>query len=210
MKIGIIGSGNVGSALGARWAKNGHTVTFSSREPNSDNMKKVIAEAGSNAKAATVAEAVSASDIILLATPSDASSDAINNAGDLTGKILIDATNPVLPTLDALAFGNTTSAGEQIAQAAPAAKVVKAFNTVGANIMADHVFEGHKVVMFYAGDDASAKQTVRALIEDLGFDPQDAGPLTQSRVLEPFALLWITLACKQQLGRDIAFQLLRR
>jgi predicted dinucleotide-binding enzyme len=90
------------------------------------------------------------------------------------------------------------------------AKVVKAFNTVGFNIMANPAFGADRPVMFYCGDDAAAKQTVRPLVEQLGFEAVDAGPLSQARVLEPFALLWISLAYAQGQGRDIAFKLLRR
>ena len=94
-----------------------------------------------------------------------------------------------------------------VAQWAKGAKVVKAFNTVGANVMADATFEGGPVAMFYCGDDAPSKRVVTAPIKELGFD---AGPLNQARVLEPFALLWISLALKYGYSREIAFRLLRR
>jgi predicted dinucleotide-binding enzyme len=97
-----------------------------------------------------------------------------------------------------------------VAQWASGAKVVKAFNTVGANIMADPSFEGHKPVMFYCGDDDQAKQVVKQLISELVFEAVDAGPLKQARLLEPFAQLWISLAYAQGMGREFAFELLRR
>lgn len=97
-----------------------------------------------------------------------------------------------------------------VAKWATGAKVVKAFNTVGFNIMADPRFEGGRTAMFYCGDDAKAKSTVAGLINELGFEALDAGPLTQARLLEPFALLWISLALQYGYGREIAFQLLRR
>jgi predicted dinucleotide-binding enzyme len=210
MNIGIIGSGNVGGTLGTRWAHNGHRVAFASRDPQSEKSRKLVADAGEGAAATTVAEAVAASDVLLLATPWPAAEQALRSAGNLGGKVLIDATNPLLPTLEGLSIGCHTSAGEQVAEWASGAKVVKAFNTVGADIMADPDFPGKRVAMFYCGDDAAAKKTVASLIAELGFDPLDAGPLMQSRVLEPFALLWITLAMKYGYGRDIAFELLRR
>jgi predicted dinucleotide-binding enzyme len=210
MKIGIIGSGNVGGTLGSRWAQAGHQIVFSSRSPDSDAMKALIGEAGPNARAATARDAAAASDVILVATPWPSTREALTGLGDLSGKILIDATNPLLPDLSGLAVGTTTSAGEQVAQWAPGAKVVKAFNTVGSNIMANASFGDHPVVLFYCGDDAGAKQTVHELARELGFDPHDAGPLTQARLLEPFALLWISLALVQGYGREIAFQFLRR
>ena len=208
MNIGIIGSGNVGGTLGRRWSKGGHRVIFSSRNPASDEMQRLTAETG--AGSATVAEAAKASDVLLLATPWPAAQAALNSAGDLTGKVLIDAINPLLPDLSGLAVGATTSGAEQVAAWAPGARVVKAFNTVGYNVMQDPKFPAGAAVMFYCGDDAAAKATVRPLIAELGFDPQDAGPLSQARLLEPFAMLWISLAVKYGYGRDIGFQLMRR
>jgi NADPH-dependent F420 reductase len=209
MNIGIIGSGNVGGTLGTRWAQAGHKVTFGSRNPESREMRDLAANAGANARAGSVAQTAQA-DVILLATPWPAAEQAIRAAGDLSGKVVIDATNPLRPDLSALTAGTTTSAAEQVAQWAPAARVVKAFNTVGANIMANPAFGGDRPVMLYCGNDAKAKQTVHSLIAELGFEPVDAGPLTQARTLEPFALLWISLAYQAGLGREIAFKLLRR
>ena len=210
MRIGIIGSGNVGGTLGTRFAQNGHQVIFSSREPGSPEMQELVAKAGSNTKAATAADAVSGSDVLVVATPWAATHEALRMAGDLTGKILIDVLNPLSPDLASLTVGNTSSAAEMVAQWAHGAKVVKAFNTVGFNVMQNSVFPQGKAVMFYCGDDAEAKKQVATLVDELGFEGVDAGPLTQARVLEPFALLWISLAFKQGLGRDFAFQLMRR
>jgi predicted dinucleotide-binding enzyme len=208
MNIGIIGSGNVGGTLGTRWAQAGHQVTFASRKPESKEMQELLANAGPNARAGTISDAAQA-DCLLLATPWPNTEEALRSAGDLSGKILIDATNPLL-NLDALDLGTTTSGGEKVAQWAGGARVVKAFNTVGNNIMANPTFDGRRPVLFYCGDDKAAKQTVGPLIAELGFDAVDAGPLSMARTLEPFALLWISLALKEGLGREFAFQLLRR
>ncbi|HEY3741966.1 MAG TPA: NADPH-dependent F420 reductase [Bryobacteraceae bacterium] len=210
MKLGIIGAGNVGGTLGTRWAQAGHTVVFSSSDLTSAKMKQVLEKAGSNASAASVQDTVAASEIVVLATPWEAVEDIVKTTPGWDGKIIIDATNPLLPALSGLALGTTTSAAEMVAGWAPRAKVVKAFNTVGANIMADPKFPGHKVALFYCGDDKDAKQQVHTLAAELGFDPLDAGPLTQARVLEPFAMLWISLAYLAGFGRDIGFQFLRR
>src|SRR5436309_16042305 len=99
MTIGIIGSGNVGGSLGTRWARAGHSVVFGSRKPESGEMKEVVAKAGSTARAATFAEAVRAGDPLLLATPWEVTRDVVAGLGDLSGKVLIDATNPLLPQL---------------------------------------------------------------------------------------------------------------
>jgi 8-hydroxy-5-deazaflavin:NADPH oxidoreductase len=209
MNIGIIGSGNVGGALGTRWAQKGHQVVFGSRDPQGNDIIQLVAGAGQNARAATLAEAAS-SDVLLLAMPWPVVKDVLASLGNLTNKILIDALNPLLPDLSGLALGTTTSAGEQVAGWARGAKVVKAFNTIGSNIMADASFKGGKPVLFYCGDDAAAKKTVHQLAEEIGFDPQDAGPIKQARLLEPFALLWISLALQQNWGREFAFKVLRR
>lgn len=209
MNIGIIGAGNVGGTLGSRWARNGHHVVFASREPDSAKIREVVKEAGPNASAGSNADAVSRSEVLVLSTPWQAAEGALR-ALDLSGKILIDLLNPLLPDLSGLAVTGADSAAERVARWAPGAKVVKAFNTVGYNIMADPSFDGGPVAMFYCGDDPAAKKTVAALISELGFEALDAGPLTQARVLEPFAMLWISLAVKQGYGRDFAFHLLRR
>jgi len=208
MNLGIIGSGNVGGTLGTRWAQAGHQVTFATRKPDSKEMQELVAGAGPTARAASVQDAAKA-EVILLATPWPATEEIVRSAGDLSGKVLIDVTNPLL-NLDGLALGTTTSGGEQVAQWAAGARVVKAFNTVGNNIMADPRFGDRLLALLYCGDDAAAKKTVHSLAAELGFDPIDAGPLSQARLLEPMALLWISLALKQGLGREFAFQLLRR
>jgi len=210
VKIGIIGSGNVGGTLGKRWAQGGHTVVFSSRHPESEKMKALIAEAGPNAAAGSIAATAQQSDIVLLASPWNAMKEMVAAAGNLAGKILIDATNPFLPDLSGIEVGTTFSAGELVASWAPGAKVVKAFNTIGANIMADPNFNGRSALLLYCGDDAEAKASVARLATELGFEAQDAGPLKQARVLEPLALLWVSLAYVQGLGREFAFQIIKR
>jgi predicted dinucleotide-binding enzyme len=172
-------------------------------------MQQLVAQAGPNARAASQQEAAAA-DVLLLSTPWKAAQSALESLGDLSGKVLIDLLNPLLPDLSGLEVGTTTSAGELVAGWARSARVVKAFNTVGYNVMANADFGADRPVMFYCGDDAGAKQQVKPLIEQLGFEAIDAGPLTQARLLEPFALLWISLAYKQGQGREIGFKFLRR
>src|SRR5580658_2683199 len=162
MNIGIIGAGNVGGTLGARWAGNGHTVAFGVRDPNSTASRELLQKAGSGT-ATTMADAAKSAGVLLLSTPWVAARQVIESLGDLSGKIVIDAVNPLLPDLSGLAFGTTTSAAEQVAQWASGARVVKAFNTIGFNIMADPSFGGNRALLFYCGDDAAAKQTVKSL-----------------------------------------------
>ena len=106
MNIGIIGSGNVGGTLGTRWAKGGHQVIFGSRDPGAGDMKELLARAGSNARGAKLQDAAKSGDVLLLAMPWPVTKEVVQGLGDLTGKILIDATNPVLPDLSGLALGH--------------------------------------------------------------------------------------------------------
>jgi predicted dinucleotide-binding enzyme len=209
MKIGILGSGHVGGTLGTRWAQGGHEVVFSSREPDSPKMQELVTGAGKSARAAGVAETAVSSDVILLATPWPATKAALADAGDLTGKVIIDATNPLLPDLSALELGTNTSGGEAVASWAPGARVVKAFNTIGYAVMAEPVIAGDKAALLYCGDDAAAKKVTAQLATELGFDAIDAGSLTMARTLEPVCLLWVSLAFKQGFGFHWGFKILK-
>jgi predicted dinucleotide-binding enzyme len=122
---------------------------------------------------------------------------------------VVDAINPLTPDFS-LAIGHTDSAGETVARLAPGARVVKAFNTTGANNMADSRYATGKLMMAIAGDDAQAKNVVMGLASDLGFEPIDCGPLAMSRHLEPMAMVWIKLAIAQKMGRNFGFALQRR
>ena len=210
MHIGVIGIGNVGGTLGRRWARKGHEVMFGVREPSSEKVGQILAEAGKNARAGTVAEAAAFGEVVALATPWDGTQDAIRQAGDLKGKIVLDCTNPLKPDLSGLAVPEGSSGGQQVAFWAAGAKVVKIFNTTGANNMDNPRFRNDRATMFYCGDDAEAKRIAARLAEDLAFETVDAGPLSEARNLEHLALLWIHLAYVQKLGRDIAFKLMRR
>jgi predicted dinucleotide-binding enzyme len=208
MRIAIIGAGSVGGALGRGWARAGHEVTFGVRDPSDPKVTKLLEETG--AKAAPVAEAAGSGEVVVLATPWEGTENAIRNAGDLSGKIVFDCTNPLAPQLSGLTHGHETSGGEQVAAWARGARVVKVFNTIGANNMTNPDFGGLAATMFYCGGDAEAKAAAARLAADLGFDPVDAGALDQARLLEPLALLWIRLAYVQGMGREIGFKLMRR
>ena len=211
MNIAVIGTGNVGGALGKLWAKLGHSVVFGTRDARDASVQELLKAAGPNARAAGVREAVAGSEAVTLAVPWPAVPDAVKSAGDLAGKIIIDATNPLAPDLSGLVVGTTNSAGEEVARLAKNAKVVKAFNTIGAPNFANPRFGSENASMFICGDDVEAKKSVAKLASDLGFDVVDAGPLTAARLLEPLAMLWIHLAFKQGLGPNgHAFKLLRR
>ncbi len=203
MNIGILGAGNVGSALGRGWAKEGHAIMFSSRNPQSEKMQSLIGDIGANAQAGTVADTVAFGTVIVVAIGWDALPDLLRSVHDWSGKIIIDATNRFGPG----PAGSVGSAAEDIAHIT-GAPVVKAFNTIGAENM-DHPDFGDQVpTMFIAGDDAAAKSTVKTLTEALGFEVVDAGPLSNAAMLEELVKLWIALA-RGGYGRRIAFKLLR-
>lgn len=200
MKIAIIGAGNVGRALGGAWQE-GHDITYGVRSP--DDAK--YADLGA---VATNEGAVAASDVVVLCTPWQGTEQAVRSCGDLTGKVLIDSTNPLTPDFTRLDIGHTTSAAEQIAAWAPGARVCKAMNQIGAPTM-DHPQLPAAPVMFICGDDDTAKQVTGELVSELGFETIDAGDLTLARLLEPYALLWIHLALRRGFGTNFAFGLLR-
>ncbi|MGH9675735.1 MAG: NADPH-dependent F420 reductase [Candidatus Acidiferrum sp.] len=134
------------------------------------NLKKLLAAAGGRAKAVAVNEAAIAADVVVLTVPWPAAEEALKNAGDLRGKILLDCTNPLKPDMSGFTHANTTSGGEQVAAWAAGARVVKIFNTTGFNNMANPVYPEGASVMLYCGDDAEAKKTAGQLAADLGFD----------------------------------------
>jgi predicted dinucleotide-binding enzyme len=212
MTIALIGAGNVGMALARSLSAHGERVHFGVPDPA--KTQSAVAALGDaavgRAQIGTVAQAIDAARIVILAVPFGAAQQVAESTRDWGGRILVDATNPLAPGLAWLALGTTTSGAEQIAQWARGARVVKAFNTTGAENMANPRYPGGAVFMPVAGDDAEARARVVALATLLGFDAVDVGPLAAARYLEPFAMTWIHMAIKRGLGRDFAFGLLRR
>ena len=207
MHIGFLGAGSVASTLGGRLLALGHDVAYGVRRPSDDKYASLLE---SGARVESLARACETSEVVFLATPWDAAEQALAACGDLSGKVLVDCTNPLEPGLSGLTHGRDDSGGERVAAWAPGANVVKAFNTVGANIMAEPELEDRKAVMYACGDDEPSRRLVVGLSHDLGFETIDAGPLASARLLEPFALLWISSAYRFGLGRDFAFSLVRR
>ena len=210
MNIAVIGSGNMGSGLGKIWAKKGHKVIFSF----SRNMEKLkeLAASVPNAKAATPKEAVEQSDVVLLSVRWPNVEEAITACGPLSGKTIIDCTNPLKHDLTGLEIGHTTSAAEEIAKLAKGANVVKAFNTIFAEVYQTNsrLFGTRTTTMFYCGDDKEAKSKAEQLIRNIGFEAIDAGPLTVARCLEPLAMLMIQLRYNMRMGTNISMSLIRR
>lgn len=209
MQIAVIGTGSVGGTLGRRWAELGHAVRFGARDPGDADAKAMVAAIKGEARLVGVLEAVKGAEVVVLATPYGANAAAIASAGSLAGKILIDVTNPIGPT-GSLALGLATSGAEEVALLAKGARVYKAMNQVGFEIMADPTFAAGKAVMFVAGDDPEGKRIVLDLVSALGFEAIDAGELAIARLLEPYAMLWIHLMARRKMGRRFAFGLMRR
>lgn len=210
MKISILGAGSVGSTLGRSWLTKGHEVFFGVRNPEDDKTQRLLKEIGTKAQAGTVAEAIAFGDVILIALPWQVVEATLTSAGDLSNKIIIDATNPLTPDFSALEIGFDTSGAEQVAAWAKGAKVFKTFNQTGWENMANPVYDGKPSVMMVCGDNAEAKAIVMGLATDIGFEAIDVGELKMARLVEPFGMTWIHLAMRQGLGRDWAFQIVRR
>ena len=210
MNLAIIGAGNVGGALGKGWAKAGHKIKFGLRDTAKPEVTSLLREIGASASVGSAAEAAAFGEVVVLTTPWTATQAAVQSAGNLAGKILVDCTNPLKSDLSGLMVGLETSGAELVAHWATGARVVKCFNTTGSDNLANSKYGNDRVVMFLAGDDAAARKIVAKLGEDLGFEMIDAGNLQVARLLEPVALLWIHLAFKGGFGRNFAFKLLRR
>ena len=204
MRIAIIGAGNVGSALGRGWSAAGEKVVFGVPDPADPKYRSL--------PAFTPPEAAQNAEIIVLATPWPATEAAVKSLGDVSGKIIIDCTNPLGMGPDdlTLVLGHTTSAGEQVAGWAPAAAVFKTLNQIGADNMDKAALFSVRPAMFVAGDDVSRKPVVMSLIAKLGFEAIDAGPLRIARLLEAYGMLWIDQALNRGRGRNFAFAITNR
>lgn len=208
MNISIIGAGNVGMALAQSLIRAGHSVFFG--VPNPAKYAAAVAAFGNRAKLGSTPEAVAASDIVILAVPYTSARDVAAEVTNWNNKVLVDATNPLAPGLAGLQLGTSTSGAETIAQQTVGARVVKAFNTTGAENLLNPQYPTGRVMMPVCGDDDDARLRVMALAQAIGFDAIDYGPLLAARYLEPFAMTWIHLAFKQRFGREFAFGILRR
>lgn len=202
MNILILGAGNMGSALASRFANAGHRVRIAARAPG--KAESVAAATGAQAYAA--GQLLADDEVVVLATGHADAVPALQALGPLDGKVVIDITNPLAADYMGLTLGHDTSAAEEIAKAFPTIELVKAFNTLFAQVLAQGpAFAGGQIATaFYAGDSERARQTARSLIESIGFAAQDAGPLKNARYLEPLAGLNIWFGYGAGLGTDIA------
>lgn len=191
MRIGIVGSGLMGGKLGTLFARAGHEVAFSySRE--AQKLTRLTRDAGPNARAGTPADAARGAELVLIAVHWSRVDDALQQAGDLAGKVLMTCMLPMDSANGSLVVSNTSSGAEELARKVPRARVVSAFNTVPSEVLFS-VFDAkrdrRRPSLVFCGDDKLANKVAMTLIRDVGFDPIDAGPLRTARYTEPMALL---------------------
>jgi predicted dinucleotide-binding enzyme len=208
--IAVIGAGNVGGNLGARLSTSGFPLKFGVK-PGSDNTA-LLARCGKEAQATAVSEAAAWGEVVFLAVPGPVALEVAGSLKkELEGKIIVDCNNPLIwkdgPIWAPPPEGSLAAA---IAKAAPGARVVKGWNTFGAEFHGDPNVGGRPLEVMLAGDDAAAKQTLIEIGTKAGYRPIDAGPLRNAAVLENVAILWIHLAMAAGQGRNFAFMMQSR
>jgi predicted dinucleotide-binding enzyme len=214
MRVGILGTGDVGKALGRGFVTLGHDVKMGSRDAKNVKALAWAKEAGARASVGTFADAASFGEIVVLATLGVANESALTAAGPekLRGKVIIDTTNPLdfssgMPPK--LAVSGNDSGGERVQRLLPDAHVVKAFNTVGNAFMFRPEFAGGPPDMFIAGNSDDAKKTVAGILKDFGWGVIDLGGIELSRYLEPMCLVWVISAMRAN-NWNQAFKMLRK
>lgn len=205
MNIAVIGRGSVGSRIGALIHNAGHSIAYGVQDEAAvDSMGTV--------KVRSISDAIQAAEIVIFAVPFAAYETLLPQyQQNLIGKIVVDVSNPINSDWSPLILGAETSAGETVAASLPDSQVVKAFNTVFADIMTDAglLRDGHKVTTFIAGNDANARESISQLANDMGFSPIVAGDIRNARYLEAMAHLNIQLAVGQGGGTNAAFVYMR-
>ena len=190
--IAVIGTGDVAGALGPAFAKQGHTIVYGSRDPSTETAVALAARTGDKASVTTPAEAAAGADVVVLAVPGLMVEEITLGLGDLSGKIIIDPTNPLTKTdYGMFEHGADTSNAEIIQAAAPDAKVVKAFNTLNWKTMVKPASSGVPVSVPLVGNDGEAKVFVAGLVNAMGLEAIDVGPLSHARWVEGMLILWL-------------------
>lgn len=207
MNIGVIGAGNFGGPLAALWAAKGHHVKAAASRPDSPSLAALVEQSNGQIIPTPIEKIADGSDVVLLAVPWPMVPQVLKQVGDLSGTILIDVTNPFKRDYSGLEHGLTSSGAEVIAELAPGARVVKAFNTVGAATLPAPVIDGVATSVLLCSDSPEAMQTVAQLAAEIGFDPVNAGPLQSARYVEPLVMLWRALV--EHESSAVAFRILR-
>jgi len=208
MHVTIIGTGNMSRGLGTRLIAGRHDVTVLGRE--TDAAEAVVSDIGADghAEAGRSGDAIDGDVVVLAVYYPDAQAAVEQYGGALSGKVLVDITNPVNESFDGLVTPPNSSAAEELARSAPGARVVKAFNTTFAGTLSEGRVAGEPLDVFIAGDDEEAKATVAKLAQDGGLNPIDAGPLKRARELEAMGLLHMTLQGSLGTGFSSAIKIL--
>ena len=203
MNLLLLGAGNMGSALAGQFARAGHAVRMAA---TSLDKAQSVAAGMDGARGVALAGSAAGSDVIVVATPFEQAVAALQAAGVQAGQVVIDVTNPLTADYMGLTVGHATSAAEEIARALPGVEIAKAFNTLFAQVVAagPAFADGQTASAFYAGDSERAKGAAKALIESIGFQAVDAGPLKNARYLEPLAGLNIYFGYGAGRGTAIA------
>ena len=209
-KIGVIGGGNMGTAMGKLWAAAGHTIKVGFGRDQA-KLQQAAALIGGGASVASPVEVAQFADVIVLTVPWSAAQPAVAALGDITGKVVWTIINPFKADFSGLEFGTTTCAGEEIAKLAKGARVVEGL-PLFADVLAsgDRRFEGARASVFYCGDDADAKADVAELLGDLDVDATDVGPLSSGRFIEPAMMLLMRIQYGPSAEGQYAFKLLHR
>lgn len=189
--IAVIGTGDVAGALGPEFAAQGHTIIYGSRTPESDKAQNLVARSGDDATAMLPGNAARDADIVVLAVPGLLVKEITEGLGDLSGKIIIDPTNPLQRKMLTFHHAVETSNAEIIQAAAPEASVVKAFNTLNWKTMVDPELAGGPVSIPLAGNSRSAKKVVSELVEGMGLEAIDVGGIENAHWVEGMLILWI-------------------
>jgi predicted dinucleotide-binding enzyme len=198
--IAVIGTGNVGAALGPEFAAQGHTIVYGSREPMRADVQELVGRTTGNASAKTPQEAVAGADIVVLAVPGTSAVEVTQGLGDLAGKIIIDPTNVVSREGGRMSHGieGKGSNAALIQAAAPGAFVVKAFNTLNWQQMVNPETAGGPITIMLAGDNADAKATVAGLVRGMRLEAVDVGGLEYAHVLEEMLVMWANSLGRQR------------
>lgn len=215
MKIGVIGTGDVGQKLGSGFIALGHEVKLGSRDPRNEKLTAWVGANGKNASGGTFSDAAQFGEVVVLATAWSGTENALRLADPkhFVGKVVIDTTNPLIFPAGApppqLALGWNDSGGEQVQRWLPGARVVKCFNSVGNALMFQPDLPGGPPDMFIAGNDDNAKKTVTDFLHRFGWAVIDTGGIEGARLLEPLCILWITIGFRSGSWNN-AFKLLRK
>jgi len=208
MRIGILGSGLMGGKLGTLFARAGHEVVFSYAR-SMKKLEKLAREAQGNARAGTPEEAARGADAVLFAVHWSRMNDVLKRAGAMSGRVILTCSLPMNLKDTRLVVSHTSSGAEELAKRVPRARVVSAFGTVPSEVLFP-VFESKRKTkrpsLLYCGDDGAAKKVAAKLIRDVGFQPEDVGPLKTARYLEPFTLLIAELAYEGAGGPELAYR----